>query len=198
MGRPRVHDEQARVTLLRAAENLAAMGGLEAVGVRSAAAAAGTTTRAVYTVFGSKEELVEGLAERAMELLHERVAAVPLTDDPVRNLVECAVLGYRCFALEHPELFRLFFNGNNPAWRLSASSRAAAKDSYGQLLSLVRAARATGFGSQYSTGELAVIWDAMCSGLALREICGGIDPARAEKIWRDSLGALVTGLNHTT
>lgn len=52
-----------------------------------------------------------------------------------------------------------------------------------------------GFGSGHSTGELAVIWDAMRSGLALRELCGGIDPARAERIWRDSLGALVAGLS---
>ena len=195
MGRPRIHDEQTRLAILMAAERLAAAGGLEAVGVRSAAAAAGTTTRAVYTAVGSKEDLVEGLAERAFELLAATVAAVPRTDDPVRNLIECSVLGFRRFACEHTELFRLFFNGNNPAWRLSGSSGAAARDTYRQLLSLVRAAQSAGFGPGYSTDELAVIWDAMCSGLALREVCGGIDPARAEWIWRDSLGALVTGLS---
>ena len=194
MGRPRVHNEHTRLALLAAAERLAATGGLDAVGVRSAAAAAGTTTRAVYTAFGSKEDLVEGLAERAFELLAEGVAAVPQTDDPMRNLVDCAVLGFRRFALDHPELYRLFFNGNNPAWRLSGSSGPAARETYGQLLSLVQAAQTAGFGTGYSTAELAAIWDAMCSGLALREICGGIDPARAERIWRDSLGALLTGL----
>ncbi len=196
MGRPRIHDEQARATLLRAAEDLAAVGGLEAVGVRSAAAAAGTTTRAVYTVFGSKEELVDGLVERSMQLLHECVAAVPRTDDPVQDLVECAVLGYRRFALEHPELFRLCFNGNDPARPVSESSRAAAQESYEQFLSLIRPAQAAGFGSHHSIRELAVIWDAMCSGLALREICGAIQPGRAEQIWRDSLGALARGLSH--
>lgn len=86
---------------------------------------------------------------------------------------------------------------NNPAWRLSESSRAAAEESYEQLLCLVRAARAAGFGSQYSIEELVVIWDAMCSGLALRENCGGTDPAQAEQIWRDSLGAMVKGLSQT-
>lgn len=195
MGRPRVHDAQTRHALLQAAERLAATGGLSAVGVRSAAATAGTTTRAVYAAFGSKEGLVEALAEQAFLLLAERVTAVPRSDDPVSDLIECAVLGFRRFTLEHPEMFRLFFNGSNPAWRLSGSSGAAARDTYGQLLSLVRAAQTAGFGPGYSTGELAVIWDALCSGLALREVCGGIDPAQAERIWRDSLGALVTGLN---
>lgn len=194
MGRPRQHNEATQVALLQAAERLAAQGGLEAVGVRAAAAAAGTTTRAVYTIFGSKEDLVQGLAGRAYELLMEQLSGVSMGDDPVGNLVEAAVMGFRRFALSHPQLFRLFFLGNARTWPLSDTSEATRQESYGQLLALVAAAQQAGWGKDHSTGELAVIWDAACCGLALREVCGGLDPARAEPIWRHAMSALAAGL----
>lgn len=194
MGRPRQHNEATRDALLEAAERLAAEGGLDAVGVRSAAAAAGTTTRAVYSVFGSKEELVQGLAGRAYELLMQRVAAVPWSEDPIQNLVEAGVKGFRRFAIDHPQLFRLFFLGNARAWPLSESSEATRQETYGQLLTLITTAEHAGWGRGYLTEELAVIWDAACCGLALREVCGALNMDHAERIWRDSLGALAVGL----
>ena len=42
--------------------------------------------------------------------------------------------------------------------------------------------------------EVTLLWDAMCSGLAMREICGPIDRAHGERIWSDALGALLAGL----
>jgi AcrR family transcriptional regulator len=194
MGRPRRHTEAARDALLQAAEELVAEGGLDAVGVRAAATRAATTTRAVYTVFGSRDDLIQGLAGRAFELLLNQLASVRLGDDPVENLVEAAVKGFRQFALDHPQLFRLFFIGNAPAWRLSASSEATRQESYGRLWALIAAAHETGWGRGHSIAELVLIWDAACSGLALREVCGGMDPTRAERIWRDALGALAVGL----
>lgn len=194
MGRPRRHNDATRVALLQAAERLAAEGGLEAVGVRPAAAAAGTTTRAVYSVFGSKEDLVQGLAGRAYELLMEQLAQIPRSHDPIVNLVEAAVRGFRQFAIEHPQLFRLFFLGNAQVWPLSDSAEATRQETYGQLLALIAAAQKAGWGQGYSTDELAVIWDAACCGLALREVCGSLDVTCAERIWRDALNALAMGL----
>ena len=182
------------MALLQAAEELAAAGGLDAVGVRSAAAIAGTTTRAVYTVFGSREQLIEGLAERSYSLLLEQVAGVPQSGDAVDHLIDAAVLGFRRFAVGHPQLFRLFFVGVHPAWRPSETAQSARQESYGQLISLVRSAKEAGLGPGHSTGELVLMWDAACCGLALREVCGGVDPNQAEQIWRDTLTALVRGL----
>jgi hypothetical protein len=34
----------------------------------------------------------------------------------------------------------------------------------------------------------------MCSGLAIRELCGVIDPSQAERVWIDALEALLAGL----
>src|SRR5215510_14392713 len=109
MGRPRQHNEKTRRTLLAAAEKLVAERGIAAVTVRSVASRAGTTTRAVYALFGSKDALALALAEHVFGLLSDRINSLPVTADPVEDLVAAAVLGFRAFVLEHPDLFRLVF-----------------------------------------------------------------------------------------
>jgi AcrR family transcriptional regulator len=194
MGRPRQHDDRTRSALLAAAERLVAERGVDAVGVRAAAAAAGTTTRAVYALFGSKEGLVQALAQRTFELVMERVSAVPLTGDPGEDLIACAVQGFRPFALDHPDLFRLFFTAQSPGWRLSADSDSTRLAALAQLTLRVERAQAAGLLGGHTVKEVTLLWDAMCSGLAMREICGPIERAHGERIWSDALGALLAGL----
>jgi AcrR family transcriptional regulator len=192
MGRPRLHDEHTREALLVAAERLVAEGGVDAVGVRAVADGAGTSTRAVYALFGSKDELVQALAQRAFELVMEQVAAVPLTDDPGADLVACAVTGFRRFALDHPDLFRLFFTAQRQA--LSADSQSARVAALDQLILRVERARAAGLVGGYPVEVVVLLWDAMCCGLAMREICGSISQTHGEQIWTDALIALLSGL----
>jgi AcrR family transcriptional regulator len=117
VGRPKEHDEDTRVALSAAAERLVAEGGPEALTVRATAGAADTTTRAVYSLFGSKEGLVDALAERAFELLHAGLDELPETDEPAADLVEVGVGVFRAFVLEHPSLFRLAFQRIVPGLR---------------------------------------------------------------------------------
>ena len=63
MGRPKEHDEATRERLLDAAERLSATHGWEALTVRGIAEEAGTSTRAVYALFGSKQGLEQALHE---------------------------------------------------------------------------------------------------------------------------------------
>src|SRR5690348_16252326 len=107
MGRRRKHGNAVRSALLDAAEHLLREGGVDGVWTRALAERVDTTTRAVYTVFGSKAGLLAALGERAFDILGTGVAALPETDDPVADLVEATVVVFRGFALEHPALFRL-------------------------------------------------------------------------------------------
>jgi AcrR family transcriptional regulator len=194
MGRPRVHGDDTRNALLAAAEALVAEGGIEAVSVRNAATRAGTTTRAVYVLFGSKEGLLEALARRAFELLMDAVAAVPPSTDPRRDLVSRTVGGFRPFALEHPDLFRLFFTAEVSRRVLGPDAEASGTAAYGQLADLIARAKVAGGLGDYSVGEATLLWDALCTGLALREICGPIRAADGERIWTDALEAFLAGL----
>src|SRR5215212_10855269 len=97
MGRPKEHDEQTAAALLDAAERIAERDGLTALSVRRVANEVGTTTRAVYSLFGAKEGLVAALGARAFDLLGASVAALPTTDDPAADLVRAGLV-FRGFA----------------------------------------------------------------------------------------------------
>lgn len=189
-----MHDEKTRRVLLDAAESLVAEGGLDAVGVRPVAERAGTSTRAVYSLFGSKEGLVQALAERSFQLLAERVDQVPLTDDPGEDLVQGSVLGFRAFALEHPDLFRLFFMPSPARASIRGDALGAAAASYDRLVKRVQRAEAAGLLGCHTAEEVIDLWDSFCCGLAIREVCHVTDPARAEQAWTDGLRALLAGL----
>ena len=194
MGRRRLHDERTRANLLTAAESLVAEGGVDAVGVRAVAVRAGTTTRAVYALFGSKDELVQALAQRTYALMMERVATVPLTSDPGRDLIFGTVKGFRMFALEHPDLFRLFFTAQLPRPSLSAESNDSRLAALGTLVERVERAHRAGLLGGHSVEEVTLLWDALCIGLAMRETCSVIQPSEGERIWTDASTALFIGL----
>jgi AcrR family transcriptional regulator len=179
---------------LTAAERLVSERGIDAISVRAAAVGAGTTTRAVYALFGSKEGLAQALAQRSFKLVMQRVAAVPLTSDPGHDLVTCAVEGFRAFALDHPDLFRLFFTAQLPRAGLSAEASSTRLAALTQLVVRVERAWTAGLLGQHTVAEVTLLWDAMCTGLAMREICGPIERSQGERVWTDALRALLVGL----
>ena len=193
MGRSREHGEGTRKTLLEAAERLLTENGIAAVTVRSVADRAGTTTRAVYALFGSKEGLVQALAARGFDLVSERLDSLQLTDDPVEDFLTAALSGFRAFAIDHPDLFRLVFIGGLGV-PYGAETATAQSTSLGRLVERVERLRAAGLLGGHRTDEVVLMCDALCTGLANREVCGQADPSQAERVWRDALTALVAGL----
>lgn len=108
MVRPRIHDADTADALVEAAGRLLADGGPEAVSVRQVATEVGVSTRAVYSLFGSRDDLLAELARRGFEGLHRELVAAPPTDDPLADL---RVLGeaYRSSAAARPNLYPAMF-----------------------------------------------------------------------------------------
>src|SRR6266508_6119168 len=125
VGRRREHDERTAAALLDAAERTIAEAGLDALSLREVARDAGTTTRAIYSLFGSKDGLLGALGVRAFKLLQREIEALPAGDQPSDDLVEVALI-FRRFALEHPALFSIAFHRADPA--ISPHFRAAMMD----------------------------------------------------------------------
>src|SRR5471030_2163532 len=98
MGRPREHDDRMACALLDAAERILQADGPDALSIRHVAEDVGTTTRAVYSLFGSKDGLIVALGVRAFEMLGASIRALPETKDPVADLVEAGVVVFREFA----------------------------------------------------------------------------------------------------
>lgn len=194
MGRRREHGEETRVALLAAAEQLIERHGADAASVRAVADAAGTTTRAVYSVFGSKEGLLEALAARLFEMLSDAIDACPSTDDPIADVVTVSLDGFRRTALEHPALYGLVFLRVVPGLRLGREFAEVAAGSFGRLEArLARLDAGAGLGGMTTTNAANAV-HALTEGLATMELRGMIDSAGgAEEIWRRAITALLHG-----
>jgi AcrR family transcriptional regulator len=193
MGRPREHDESTKEALLVAAEKQLRRG--EPLSVRSVAEAVGTTTRAVYSLFGSMDGLHQALLLRGFEDLRARIVALPQTDDPGTDLVEAGIHAFRAFAIEHPNLFRLGFEQMVPSVALTPEQDAERSQAIRALHAIVLRCRDAGLIGKREAREVTWQCHAFCQGLAAVELQGwfpkGDDPVR---MWRDALGAFVAGL----
>ena len=193
MGRPREHAEETREALRAAAEELFEKGGAEAVSVRAVADAAGTTTRAVYSLFGSRDGLlVDALGVRGYELLTQWVLAHPGTDDPADDLVEMSIRVFRRFVVEHPALFRISFQ--RAVRFVPGPELVAARE--GALEALTEKVRR--LDANQPLVDAVVTFQAMCEGLGNLELRGAImrlfPSGEEEHMWRQAMSATVAGL----
>lgn len=195
MGRPRLHDEQTADALLEAAERLIEADGPDALSLRRLAEQTQTSTRAVYSLFGSKDGLIVALARRAFEILVTAIRALPATEDPAADLVEAGVVVFRRFAVEHPSLFRLAFQSRNAIpGRLWPDVRPTQQAG---LVGLHHRIARLGEGSgleDHALSEATIEFHALCEGLAALELRGLLPAGEEERIWRHALTALVSGL----
>jgi AcrR family transcriptional regulator len=198
MGRRRKHDEQTRAALRAAAERLVAEGGARALSVRAVAREVGTTTRAVYSLFGSKDGLlVDALAQQAFELLSAGLEHLPETDDPVSDLVDVGVVVFRRFIRGHPVLFRVAFQRTVPGLQAGPELRAAREAALAGLEARIQRVKKAGLLGHKSVRDAAVAFNAMCEGLANAELRGTTLPilreGQEEREWRSALTTVVHG-----
>lgn len=198
MGRPREHDEETRAALLAAAERLVAEGGPAALSVRAVADAAGTTTRAVYSLFGSKDGLlVASLARDAFTFLFTELGKLDETDDPAADLVENGVLVFRRLVLDHPALYRIAFQRVVPGLEASPELVATRQRAWEQLVAKVARLGPPGLLGDKTPSEAAVEFNAMMEGLANAELRGAVlrllPEGDEEQTWRNALTTVIRG-----
>jgi len=108
MGRPRQHNDETREHLLRVAGGIIRRGGVSALTVRGLAAEARVTTRAIYSLFSGLPELIAVLCARSADAMVRHHEAVPVTDDPIGELLPLA-LAYRSAAREQADLYEMLY-----------------------------------------------------------------------------------------
>lgn len=200
MGRPREHDTATRAALRAAAERLVAAGGADALSVRTVAAEAGTTTRAVYSLFGSKEGLVAAVAQTAFEYLHTEIGRLPRTDDPAADLIAIGTKVVRRLALDHPGLFRLAFQ-RVAGLHADPGLVAAREEAWVQLQAAVQRLETAGLLGTKLVPDAAREINAMWEGLANAELRGDVlrimPKGHEEQAWVDALTTVVRGFAAT-
>ncbi len=197
MGRPREHNEQTRGELRASAERLLAQGGPAALSVRAVADEAGTTTRALYSVFGSKDGLVDALAQTAFEFLFTEIDALPESDDPANDLVDVGLKVFRRLVREHPALYRIAFQRVVPGLRAGRELTAARQRALQQLHRKIGRLDEAGLLGHTSVPAATVAFEAVMEGLANAELRGGTLPilpeGEEERAWHQALVTVIRG-----
>ena len=136
--------------------------------LRRIATAAGTTTMALYTGFGSRDGLLDVVYARGFEQLGEWMAPAPLAD-PEQAVGEL-LRAYRAFALANPGLYGLLFERVLPGFDPSPEVRSTALGSTFGLVT-TQAGRLLGVDAQDAAArELAYLLWALTHGLVTLEL----------------------------
>jgi len=191
MGRPKEHGTRTREALLAAATEILGHEGAGAVSVRRVAERAGTTTRAVYVLFGDKQGLLRALFHVAAETMRRHHEAVPVDEDPLRELM--ALPGaYRAAAREQPFLYSLFVG--NQEVRPTDEDLALALRSFHRVQDAIGRAIACGlFAGRDQETVGRQLW-AVVHGLASLELAGCLgDEEQAAAHWRELTDATMRG-----
>jgi AcrR family transcriptional regulator len=175
----RQHGREAmQHALLGVARTLLATEGLGKLSTRRIAQQAGTSTTAIYSLFGGKDGLMEALYldgfDRLESALRASLSEVSTGDGLHRPLQRIALLNrqYRAFALEHPHDYAVMFERGIPDFQPSPAARLRAWQSLRPLMESIQDAQRGGVLLHHSTEDLAMkLWVAS-HGVVSLELAG--------------------------
>jgi AcrR family transcriptional regulator len=125
-----------RAAVLGTAGEILAAEGIAGLTMRRLASALGCTTTVLYTMFASKQGLVDAMYREGFEQLTARLRAIPRDAPPAERLRHSA-LAYRENALASPELYQLTFGAAAPGHTPGPEAVAAAEEALEALVEIV-------------------------------------------------------------
>lgn len=172
MARPKLHDDALRIRLLDTAGALLTSEGPGSLSLRRLAAESGTSTSAVYALFGGKPGILRELFIEAFTRFAAHLDTVTPSDDPLDDLL---ALGhaYRTSALANPHLYAVMFGSPVPGFEPAPEDYAHAEATFAPLLDTVRRAIAAGLLADTDPGLIATALWANVHGLVSLELCCG-------------------------
>ena len=193
MPRPRVHDDELRTRLLAQAGRTAHSDGIASLSLRSLAGQVGTSTSAVYSLFGGKAELLGALYGEAFAQFGAAQRSVPVTGDLGADL-KALGRGYWTWATAHPDLYPMLFSGVLGDVEPSPAQAAAAAATIEPLARLVQ----SGVDSGRMVGDPGAItfaiWAAVHGAVSLVLAHCAPDDEQTRSDWFDATaGAVIAG-----
>jgi AcrR family transcriptional regulator len=168
-----VHDEALRVRLLDEAGRLLSDDGPDALSLRRLAKDVGTSTTAVYSLFGAKQGLVKAVFLEAFGRFGARLDVVPRSGDPLTDLLRLGV-AYRESALADPHLYAVMFGRGIPGFEPEPEDTEVSLATMNPLVDAVRAASATGLLMDVPPETIAIALWAQAHGLVSLELGGSM------------------------
>jgi len=195
--RPREYDDDLRVGLIDAAARLLGAEGPHHVTTRRVAADVGTSTSAIYSLIGSKDELFRAIYREGFQRLADHLATVTRTDDPLADVRHLG-RAYHDNAIENPHLYRVMFDCPIPEFNLSDDDATFALSTLQVLIDGVQ--RCIDAGLLVGGAEqLAVELWAMNHGITSLAISGQLGIAdQARTMLEHATEAMITGFREQT
>lgn len=194
MPRTKQRTPQLREHVLDVALALLARDGVGGFTARGLAAAAGTSTPAVYELFGDKAGLVREVFFAGFRLLHARLTALPESEDACADLVAlCSA--YRAFVRENPVLAQVMISRPFADFDPTAAEGEAGRGVRETIVIRVRRCAQEGV-LHGEPADVAHVLVALVQGLALAEAGGRLGSSRAaiDRRWELAVRAMLDGL----
>ena len=150
-----------RVALLDAAASVITSEGSSGLSLRRLAADVGTSTSAVYSLFGGKPGLLRELHREAFRRFAEHLGTVRPSDDPLTDILRLGV-AYRESALDDPHFYAVMFGSQHPDIEIDEASTDEAGATFTPLLDAVTRAVDAGL---FRKEDPAVVATALWAGL---------------------------------
>ena len=134
----KTHDAQLATRLVDEAGRILAAEGVGALTLRKLAARTGTSTMAVYTLFGDKPGLLTAMHNEGFARLGAAMGRAQHAGDDALTALARLGEAYREAALANPHLYNLMFGGAAPGFTPDAESQAAADATFAPLVAAVQ------------------------------------------------------------
>jgi AcrR family transcriptional regulator len=194
VARPKLRDAKLREHVLERAVATLEHEGPSALRARHVASAAGTSTAALYELFGDKAGLVRALFYEGFRQLADLLDEVPVSEAPRAGVV-ALLAGSRRFAVERPMLFEVMYARPFGEFAPTPDDLRVA----GRIYDLVvhRVGRwLSGVGASIDPVDAAHVLIALNRGLIASELAGilGRSDRSRERRWQLAVDAQLDGL----
>ncbi|MTD13336.1 TetR family transcriptional regulator [Nakamurella sp. YIM 132087] len=189
MPRPKLHDADLRARLLDRTAQTVADHGIGALSLRTLAAAEGTSTTAVYSLFGGKPGLLAALHGRAFALFSEAQHRIQRDEDPIQTLISMG-LTYGEWALANPHLYQVMFGSGLAQYVQDPDQMAMSGGTFDALLDLVGEAEARGALVGDTRLIAFALWSTIHGSVSL--IIAGFGPQESDAVRKTIQGVVRT------
>jgi AcrR family transcriptional regulator len=192
VARPKIHDDALRANLLERAGALLSLEGPAGLSLRRLAADAGTSTTAVYSLFGGKPGLVREVYMEAFRRFGAQLTEVPVTGDALHDLAELG-WAYRANALTNPHLYTVMFGRALPDFEPDDEVRAESGRAMQVLVDAVERAMAAAALGRDDPRRVAMTFWATVHGLVSLELDEHLPHRPGEQDFGAAMTAIVRG-----
>jgi AcrR family transcriptional regulator len=194
VARPKLHDDALRVRLLEQAVRTLSEDGPEGLRLRQLAADVGTSTTAVYSLFGGKPGLMAAVFDEAFARFGRRMAEIEYSGDPRADLLALG-LAYRDSALAEPHFYQVMFGPVGGVFEPGPESAERAWGTFRPLVDAVRRSIEAGRLRDVRPETIATSLWACVHGLVSLELRALLPPDAGppEELYRQTLRAMGAG-----